>query len=46
MIPLFRFSPTKKKIDWLLGPVAAPVVSGERYPSMPLIVSRIVGAEA
>ncbi|EIM87127.1 cytochrome P450 [Stereum hirsutum FP-91666 SS1] len=46
MIPLFQFSPTKKKIDWLLGPVAAPVVSGERYPSMPLVVSRIAGAEA
>ncbi|EIM81571.1 cytochrome P450 [Stereum hirsutum FP-91666 SS1] len=41
LIPSFYFSPAKKQIEWLMGPVSAPVVSGGTKPSMPLMLTPV-----
>lgn len=41
LVPNFRFSLGEKRVEWLMGPVSSPVVSGTAKPSLPMIVSQI-----
>ncbi|EIM90577.1 cytochrome P450 [Stereum hirsutum FP-91666 SS1] len=41
LVPNFRFSLGEKRVEWLMGPVSSPVVSGTSKPSLPMIVSQI-----
>lgn len=41
ILPSFHFLPTKQHIDWLMGPVTAPFITGGTKPYLPLILTPI-----